>query len=205
MLCNVVCGFKPDISKLKEGFNIGVDAGALYLINKGIKVDVAIGDFDSINEEDFKLIKENVKEVIKLNPIKDDTDFEHTLKYVKEKGFTELEVYGCLGGRQDHGLLNIKLLYQSDLNISIIDEQNKIYRLKKGKHLIKKDGYKYLSILNFEKVVLELKGTFYPIEKTELKLSDNYTTSNEILNEECELTIHEGQILLIQSNDKTGI
>ncbi len=200
--CIIVCGYKPLILKdYKDALLIGVDKGALYLANSNVKMDYAIGDFDSVCEEEFLEIKKFASEVIKLNPIKDDTDLEHTLNFVKEMGYTDIDVYGCLGGRQDHNLLNLKLLYISDLNIKYYDEKHKIFSKFQGTHKIYKENYKYLSLFVFEKCVLSLSGTYYPIFKTTLTITDNYTTSNEILDDYCLLTIEEGKMLVILCND----
>ena len=200
--CVIVCGYKPQIlENYEDVFLIGVDKGASFLALNNVKMDFAIGDFDSVNDNELEKIKEFSKEFIKLNPIKDDTDLEHALKFVKEKGYKEIDVYGCLGGRQDHNLLNLKLLYLSDLKITYYDQKHKIFMLSKGTHKIYKEKYKYLSLFVFKDCTLSLSGTYYPIGKTTLTFNDNYTTSNEILNEYCSMDIFDGKVLIIQCND----
>lgn len=199
--CYIVSGFKPIIKEKYDGLLIGVDKGCLLLANKGLLIDVGIGDFDSVDEKEFEVIKKACKKLVKLNPIKDDTDFEHALNYAKDNGYKEIEVYGVLGGRQDHNLLNIKLMYQSDLNITLFDECNKMFCLDKGKHIIKKDGYKYLSLFVFDKCLLSISGTVYELKDRELSKLDNYTTSNEIVNEKCLLEIKQGRVLVVQASD----
>lgn len=200
--CVIVCGYKPLIlEEYKDELVIGVDKGALYLAKNNIKMDFAIGDFDSVNEEEFLIIKTYTNNLIKLNPIKDDTDLEHALKFAKEKGYKSIDVYGCLGGRQDHNLLNLKLLYLSDLDITYYDEKHKIFSLKEGTYKIYKDNYKYLSLFTFEDCTLSLEGTYYPIKRTTLTIDDNYTTSNEILEKYCQIKIEKGRLLVILCND----
>ena len=48
---------------------VGIDKGALYALECGIKLDLALGDFDSIDEDQFDLIKDRTS-IKKLNPIK---------------------------------------------------------------------------------------------------------------------------------------
>lgn len=199
--CYIVAGYKPIIKKNYDGFLIGVDKGCLLLAKQGIQIDVGIGDFDSISDEEFENVKLRCKRVIKLNPIKDDTDLEHAFNYAKDNNFDEIHVYGVLGGRQDHNLLNLKLVYLFNLNIFLYDERNKIYCLNKGEYVLKKDNYKYLSLFFFSKCKISIKGTVYTLDNAELNIEDNYTTSNEIIDNECKLTIHQGRLLIIQSND----
>lgn len=190
---------------MKDGFNIGIDAGALAIIDNGYRLDLAIGDFDSASESDYLRIKKNAKEIMKLNSIKNDTDFEHALKYIEKTNYKQIDVYGCLGGRQDHNFLNLKMLYQSNLNLCLYDEYHKIYCLDKGRHEILKEKYKYLSIFVFEEATLEIEGTFYKLPKSKVRFIDNYTISNEILDEKGIVTIYEGRILVIQSNDTGSV
>ncbi len=199
--CYIVSGFNPIVKEKYDDLLIGVDKGCLLLAKKGINIDVGIGDFDSVSENEFEIIKKACKKLIKLNPIKDDTDFEHALNYAKDSGYRDIEVYGVLGGRQDHNLLNIKLIYLNDLNINVYDEKNKLFCLNKGKHIIKKDGYKYISLFVFAKCLISISGTAYELKDRELNKIDNYTTSNEILNDECLLEIKEGRVLVVQAND----
>ena len=199
--CYLISGFNPIIKEKYDGLLIGVDKGCLLLAKKGITIDVGIGDFDSVKEEEFEIIKKACKKLIKLNPVKDDTDFEHALNYTRDNGYKDIEVYGALGGRQDHNLLNIKLMYQSDLNITFIADKNKMFCLDKGKHIIKKDGYKYISLFVFDKCLLSITGTVYELKDRELSKLDNYTTSNEILNDKCLLEIKQGRVLVVQAND----
>ncbi len=199
--CYIVSGFNPIIKDKYDGFLVGVDKGCLYLALRNIEMDVGIGDFDSVADDELETIKMHCKKLVKLNPIKDDTDMEHALKYVEELGYKEIEVYGCLGGRQDHNLLNIKLLYLSGLDITLFDEKNKMFCLDEGKHIVYKNEYKYLSLFVFEKANVKLEECYYNLDNIDLDINDNYTTSNEILDKFCTLTINKGRVLIIQSKD----
>lgn len=199
--CSIVCGYKPYLDKELKGKIIGVDKGCLYLIKNNYKIDIAIGDFDSVSKKDFESIKNNSKKLIKLNPIKNDTDFEHTLNYVKEKEYKEINAYGVLGGRIDHELLNIKLLYQSDLNIIYHSQKNKIFKLDIGTYKIYKENYKYLSLLAFMPSIVSINKVKYPLDNVVIDSNDNYTTSNEIIGEYCHLNIKQGKLLVVLSND----
>ena len=61
MICKIVGGSKDSFSKLYEKdeneYIIGLDSGTLLLNNLEIKVDLAIGDFDSVDISDIKADK----------------------------------------------------------------------------------------------------------------------------------------------------
>lgn len=42
------------VPKIKDCDYIGVDAGALKIIDQKLPIKMAVGDFDSLNEEDLK-------------------------------------------------------------------------------------------------------------------------------------------------------
>ena len=56
MTCAVLITPLVDVvPKIENCDYIGVDAGALKIIDQGFPIKMAVGDFDSLSEEDFKL------------------------------------------------------------------------------------------------------------------------------------------------------
>ena len=86
----------------KEDFVIAVDGGYEYV--KDGRVDLAIGDFDSLH-----YIPE-CKEKVVLQPEKDDTDTLSGIKEGLKRGYRYFYLYGGLGGRVDHSYANVQCL-----------------------------------------------------------------------------------------------
>ena len=59
---------------------VGVDGGCLKLLEKGLPLDIAVGDFDSVSEADLRQIRTQAKQVVQSVPEKNDTDLELALK-----------------------------------------------------------------------------------------------------------------------------
>ena len=77
---------------------IGVDRGALFLEELGIIPDVAVGDFDSLHENDLSQIESNVQDIRYSNPVKDWTDSELMLQIAFEDYHVdELVIFGATG------------------------------------------------------------------------------------------------------------
>lgn len=74
---------------------IAVDAGFGHLKRIGVDPDCVVGDFDSLG---FVPDHPQVKH---LPTHKDESDIEVALEIALEKGYDDLVVYGCLGGRLD--------------------------------------------------------------------------------------------------------
>lgn len=64
---------------------IGVDGGAKYLLERGIPMIKAMGDFDSLSESELASLKEHVADVSEFPAEKDLTDTEIGLLFAMEK------------------------------------------------------------------------------------------------------------------------
>ena len=180
---------------------IGVDKGALTLARNGKRMLVAIGDFDSVEESDLAYIKEYSDTLLQLNPIKDDTDSEAAVMYAIEKGYQKIHLYGGLGGRLDHAMINLRLVSRFPETVYLHDQNNFIYSLAEGVHSIDKRDYTYISFFTEDKATISLEGLKYPLDKQQLTNKDTYTTSNEILEDRGIVTVHAGKVTVIQSKD----
>ena len=180
---------------------IGVDKGALTLARNGKRILLAIGDFDSVEESDLAYIKEYSDTLLQLNPIKDDTDSEAAVMYAIEKGYQKIHLYGGLGGRLDHAMINLRLVSRFPETVYLHDQNNFIYSLAEGVHSIDKRDYTYISFFTEDKATISLEGLKYPLDKQQLTNKDTYTTSNEILEDRGIVTVHAGKVTVIQSKD----
>ena len=180
---------------------IGVDKGALTLARNGKRMLLAIGDFDSVEESDLAYIKEYSDTLLQLNPIKDDTNSEAAVMYAIEKGYQKIHLYGGLGGRLDHAMINLRLVSRFPETVYLHDQNNFIYSLAEGVHSIDKHEYTYISFFTEDEAIISLEGLKYPLDKQQLTNKDTYTTSNEILEDRGIVTVHAGKVTVIQSKD----
>lgn len=180
---------------------IGVDKGALTLARNGKRMLLAIGDFDSVEESDLAYIKEYSDTLIQLNPIKDDTDSEAAVMYAIENGYQKIHLYGGLGGRLDHAMINLRLVSRFPETVYLYDQNNLIYSLAEGVHSIDKHDYTYISFFTEDEATISLEGFKYPLDKQQLTNKDTYTTSNEIIEDKGIITVHVGKVTVIQSKD----
>lgn len=178
---------------------IGIDRGALIAVRQGIPLRCAIGDFDSISITEKAEI-EKVCELHALPRHKNETDSEAAILYALKQGYEEIILYGGLGGRMDHALANLYLLMHRDFPLTLRDEHHIITKHPPGTYVIKKQ-FTYLSLLALEPSLISESGVAYPLHKRRITPGDIYTISNEITADQAEITIHEGKILLFQSED----
>lgn len=197
--------FDIDLSKidLKSYYLIGVDKGALNLVRNNYKIDLAIGDFDSVSEEELELIKSNAKETIVLNPVKDKTDTEEAL----DKALTmanDITIFGGIkGNRIEHFLSNLTLF--NKFNDLLLIDDNSLIMYKKDLILNKEDykSYKYVSFFTFKPSVLTLNGFKYNLDNFNLSLSNcSLTTSNEIVCDKAIIKSSEKLLIILSKADK---
>lgn len=183
-----------------DDYVIAADAGYMILKKAGIIPDLIVGDFDSSDTP------ENDIETIVLNPIKDCTDTEFAVKKAVEKGFKDILILGALGGRTDHSFANITLVAEykdSDINITLITENQKIYALKNETKSIAKADI-YVSLFSFGSMCnVSTEGLFYPLSNYSLSPYSAIGVSNEIVDNTAKITVNDGILLVMEVSKNT--
>lgn len=176
---------------------IGADFGALFAIQNNLKLDVAIGDFDSITPNELTLVKKNSKKIIQLNPIKDKTDSNEAIEYAYSLGENVTILGGIQGNRIEHFLANV-FLFKKYPKLVMIDHNSRIEIVTSPTKIFKND-YKYISFFALEEVVdLTLKGFKYPLTNYNLKIFDPLCISNELITTG-EIIFTQGMLLMIST------
>lgn len=204
----LIVGASIDLDQIDAAdIYIGADRGALTLIEQKIRPDVAIGDFDSVTENELLLIQ-NKSKAFYLHPAeKDQTDLELALLKAISFKPKKITIIHATGKRLDHYLSALHVIYYYQIKYPQIDfylknAENLHLFLTKGRHSLKKRPYKYLSLFAFDKglVIKEMKGVKYGVKDAELLVGSSLFTSNEIISESAELKIESGVALVIYSN-----
>ena len=188
--------------------HVGVDGGCLKLLEQGLPLDIAVGDFDSISEVDFRKIQAQAKQVVQSIPEKNDTDLELALKTVFEDyPDAAVTVYGAFGGRLDHFLSNIFLPTDPDLapymeQIQLVDEQNRLVFRPAGSHEIQPDPtMTYVGFMPVGEGHFEITGAKYPLHPENYFLKAMYG-SNEFLDQAIQVSLDRGYLVIVYSKDR---
>ncbi len=186
-----------------DSLKVGIDHGSILSIEKGIKLDYAIGDFDSCSKVEKEKIYANVRNVIELNPIKDDTDTKHAYSLWKDKDNAEFILLGSIEGKRiEHFYANLELVMK-DSRITLLDDSSKIFMANRNQEFVK-IPYKYVSFFPVEEnATISLKGFYYNLDKQTIHRGEGLAISNEIVDERAFLEIHKGKVLVFFSkNDR---
>ena len=194
-LMNVMLGGQFPEELPESNLWCGVDRGALYLIENGIKPDISCGDFDSVSNEQISSIKEYSKNFfVKDNQDETDTDF--ALKNII-KLYPEVSKINFFG--------NILLLNNNyhNLDLRIIDDYNIIFVSKSGESTFSsKKNYKYFSIVPiYQDTIMTIKNSKYEVENMLLSFDRPNATSNEFVEgKDIVLNVNK-KVLIIYSKD----
>ncbi|MGL4588705.1 MAG: thiamine diphosphokinase [Mycoplasmatales bacterium] len=182
---------------------IAVDGGVTALLNEKLTYDFLIGDGDSANFSLLEKEKIDKTKIIKLNPIKDETDFEVALNVCRKefgKQINKMYIVGFASlNRLDHLLANIKQI-KSDM--IFLNKYCRISCLNPGKTMLK-SSYQFFSMFAIQNVSgLNLSGFKYQLDNYNLQVNDSLCISNELLeNKVGIIEFTDGKLLLIETNE----
>ncbi len=197
----LLIGNNYKINKLdfKDSYVVGIDKGALICLKNNIKMDLAIGDFDSINKNDYENLKNSKTKIIKLNEIKDDTDTEYALKHLKN--YDEILILGGITGKRIEHFIAMLNYIKTYTNVILKDDNSIIYSIEKDEFIKKDNEYKYISFFSLlDDTIINLEGFKYNLKNYNLKQHDSLCISNEI-NSDYGIIKLKGRILIIKTKD----
>lgn len=179
-----------------EDLVIACDGGYEYCKKWNKKVNLIIGDFDSLG-----YVPEHPN-VIRLKPEKDDTDTACAIRAGLEQGFQRFIVYGGTGGRISHTIANIQLLCSLARKgcYGILIGKDVWYRVIYNEEVCFPRGMSgYLSVFCMGERALGVyeRGLKYPLEDATLVKENPLGVSNEFTGKESMVSVKEGMLLLI--------
>lgn len=201
-------GELPDFSSFPEALYIGIDSGTLVLLEKGIQPVAAVGDFDSVTNEDYEKIRDALPGLERYPSEKDQSDTELGLERAMAYKPDLVILAGATGGRLDHYMSALHTLFKYQLEFPVtrfllLNNQNRIRFLKPGTHpLVKDEQYRYVSFYPFAEEVrgLTLTGFKYPVTNEAVPFGTTRFISNELIGFGS-ITIRSGHCLMVESSD----
>ncbi len=118
---------------------IAADGGARLARACGLRVNVVIGDMDSIKGAELEGLRAAGAQVLCHPADKDETDLELALKWAAAHEYRRLRVFGAFGNRLDQTLANVQLLALEELrncDLQLLDGRQRVRLLRPGAHEI---------------------------------------------------------------------
>ena len=202
----IVAGGQVETIPLDLDVYVGVDAGCLFLLEQGLELSLAVGDFDSVEPEEFQRIQSAAHELRTSVAEKNDTDLELAIKEVVERWPQEILIFGAFGGRMDHHLASVFLPTDPEIaplmsQLCLMDRQNYLCYRPAGRHTIQPlAGYTYVAFMPVEGASIQIEGAKYPLNSTNYFKKAIYG-SNEFSNQPITLSVDRGYAVIIYSKD----
>jgi thiamine pyrophosphokinase len=186
----------------KGDYIIAADGGTHHCIRLGIKPDLVVGDFDSLDEPEIAYLQTAGAYLVRYDPRKDFTDLELALEHALKNGATEALVLGALGERWDQTLANLLLPAAkslSGLEIRLLDGTQEISLLRGGE-TCQMEGQPgdTLSLipLTLEANGVQTQGLEYPLHQETLYLGATRGISNVFVERRASVSLEKGLMLI---------
>ena len=191
---------------------VAADGGARHAAALGVRLDLWVGDGDSLGEEGLAALASAGVPIERSRPDKDETDVELAVGAAIARGATSLVIIGALGGeRIDHALANVALLAGAELigrPTILLDERSRISLIRAPGEdgsparadLDGKPG-SIVSLLPFggDAVGVTTDGLAYPLADATLPLGPARGVSNVIARPGASVTLRRGHLLVVES------
>ena len=189
-------------ARCKGAFVFGADQGAEYCIEHGIRVDIAVGDFDSVTPEAKAKIAQNSARFIELPPHKDMTDTAHAL-FLCGDNFPSITILGGIAGnRIEHFVANVDLLRAHPNKLFLEDDDSLCFALSKSTVAVTKAECEYVSLFALEEATVTATGFEYPLTSATLTVGNPIGVSNQLRDEQGSIHVERGLVLVIYHRRK---
>lgn len=182
---------------------IAADGGTRHCLNLGLTPDIIIGDFDSLNQNEFAILQTSGTQVIRHPAKKDYTDLELAVRHAFSLGLTEILVIGALGARWDQTIANILIPVNEDLSrirMRMIDGAQEVTLMRDEDQLtLHGQAGDILSLvpLGGDAMGVTTQGLEYALQDETLYFGSTRGISNVLLNQTATVQLRAGNLLCI--------
>lgn len=186
---------------------IGVDSGIGHALGLGLQVDLAVGDFDSVDPATLATAEAAGARVQRHPRAKDATDLELGLTAALAAGATRIVVVGGHGGRLDHLLANTLLLAAAAFEGVAVEAHMGTAWLVVARPgavtTVAGDVGEVVSLLPVGGAATGVvtTGLAYPLDGEALAAGSTRGASNELVSPNATVTLDGGSILVIKPGD----
>ena len=184
-----------------DAFVIAADSGIEVATALGLRVDLAVGDFDSVDPAALTGVLASGAEAERHPAEKDATDLELALAAAVRRGARKVTVVGGAGGRLDHLLANALLLCSpslADLEIELLPGGARLVAVHEHVTLTGEPG-ELVSLLPIGGTArgVRTEGLRYPLAGEDLEPGTTRGVSNVLVERSATVTLEAGTLLAV--------
>jgi thiamine pyrophosphokinase len=185
-----------------EALVVAADSGVDHAHSLGRRVDLAIGDLDSVSTAGLELAEREGARVERYPVEKDATDLELALDAVVERGVERATVVGGHGGRLDHLFGNLALLASAKYAALDLDAWVGVARVVVVRAHAGLDGplgsMVSLFAVHGPARGVSTRGLRFPLHDATLEPGSTLGLSNEIVDVDAGVAVADGVLLAVQ-------
>ena len=198
---------KARLEAWSPDYVIAADGGNRHALTLGIKINLVVGDLDSIEDAQRETLRVQGTQFEHFKTKKDETDLELALLRAVEQGAAEIAVVGIVGDRLDMVLANIHLLTLEALS----PIRAEIWLGHQTTWLIRPPGGEFegaagdtLSLLPLkgDAIAITTTGLAYPLQGETLCFGSSRGISNVMEREVCHVEFSEGILLAVHTQSR---
>jgi thiamine pyrophosphokinase len=180
---------------------VAADSGVDRALAIGLRVDVAIGDFDSVSVAGLEAATAQGAAVDRHPEAKDAIDLELALDEAARLGAERVVVVGGGGGRLDHHLANLLLLAHDKyarLDVEARMSAARVHVVRDRAEIVgRADGLVSLLPVHGAARGVRTEGLLYPLSGDSLPAGTSRGVSNRFVGDRAVVTIDEGVLLCV--------
>ncbi|MEA3215768.1 MAG: thiamine pyrophosphokinae [Acidimicrobiia bacterium] len=180
---------------------IAADSGATHARAAGRRVDLLVGDLDSIPPHELAQLEQQGTEVRRYPPAKDSTDLALALDAAVALRPRRITLVGGHGGRLDHFLANMLLLASPEYRAVEIDALMDPARILvvRGRRTFAGDPGELVSLLPVggPATGVGTEGLLFPLRDARLEFGSSLGVSNQMVFEQATVEVREGVVLVV--------
>ena len=184
-----------------DDFILAADSGFRHAAPLGLDVDLLVGDFDSLGTPPAGV------KIYTLPVEKDETDTLAAVRLAMGWGCKKFLILGAFGGRFDHSIANLitlREIAEAGGSGMLADDVTRVVVLKgpAALRLPRMPGWSLsvFSLSNCCKGLCE-RGVHYTLEDYTLPATSSLGVSNEIVEDEAEISLQSGCLSIILAKD----
>ncbi len=204
--CLIISGgdYSPLPSFISYDYVIACDLGYEHSVRMGIKPDMMVSDFDSLDREKFP---SDEIPLLEFPVRKDDSDTMLAIKHALKEGYGHIIIACALGGRLDHTIANIQsMAYVAEKGgiCEIYGDKEYLRTFTGGELSLKKREGFSLSLFSISEKCsgVSITGSAYDCENVTMTNTFPLGISNYWVEDEVTVRMKDGIMLISESSYK---
>ncbi len=188
-------------------FVIAADGGFAKARRAGARVDLVVGDLDSLDPAERGALTRLRIPVRQVPAEKDASDVELALDEAIARRPRRVLVLGALGARLDHALTNVHLLErgaEAGVDVRLVDGPRSVVLVQARCELDASPGDRVSLVPASEEVRASTEGLRYALDREVLRRPSSRGVSNEVVSVPVHIDVAEGRLFVIHHRGTEG-